>query len=425
MRVRRTRGGRSAASGAPPVQPAAARRLGGLHLASALVGLVVMLVPFATLASGSEAAPTGTATASPAAIPSPAASASPAATPSGLEVDTDGDGLIDAAEDLDGDGLSWRAEQRFGTDPLDPDSDADGTPDGADDSDLDGTPDGRQQDQRPLPGKLRPTLQQAWWDRPANYDDRCHNDAVDPGLHPCSFGAQDSDVDIVLFGDSHALQWLPALMPAAERLGWRVTTLTKAACPPGDVEFGRKEPGAGESCRSWRRQALDWLGDQPPDLLLLTGAGREYNLVDAAGERLPDEVALAAWSEALADTLAAVQAPTQAVVLADTPLMSRNPVSCLEEHPGDQSACVTPRREALAPGLDEAERATAETAGAAFESLSELVCPYDPCPVIIGDVLLWRNADHITATFAAQLEPAMRALLLRNLPPGADQRGGD
>jgi hypothetical protein len=395
------------------VRATAARRLRGLGGPAALVSLAVLLVPFVPPASGSQPAPSAGGS---------QAAGAPAAAPASpdLEADSDGDGLADAAEDLDGDGLSGRGEQRFGTDPLEPDSDADGILDGVDDSDGDGTPDGQQQDRRALPDDLRPTLQQAWWDRPANYDDRCHNDAVDPVLHPCSFGAADGEVDIVLLGDSHALQWLPALLPAAEELGWHVTTLTKAACPPGDVVFGRKEPGAGGSCRAWRRQALDWLADQPPDLLILTGAGREYNLLDAAGERLPDAAALAAWSEALADTLEALPAQTRAVVLADTPLMSRNPVSCLEEHPGDQSACVTSRREALAPGLDDAERATAEAAGAAFESLSELVCPYDPCPVVIDDVLLWRNADHITATFAAQLVPAMRALVLRNLAESLD-----
>ncbi len=105
------------------------------------------------------------------------------------------------------------------------------------------------------------------------------------------------------------------------------------------------------------------------------------------------------------------------MVLADTPLMRRNPVSCLEGSPGDMSACQTPRAAALGGRLDAVERQTAEAAGGTFDSLSDLVCPYDPCPVVVGDVLLWRNADHITATFAELLAPAMRDLVRRNLPP--------
>ncbi len=334
--------------------------------------------------------------------------------------DSDGDGLIDAAEDADGDGLSALGEQRFRTDAGLADSDGDGVPDGDEDSDGDGVSNAKQQDRRRLPDGLRPSLEMAWWDRSDSYDDRCHNDAVDAELRTCSFGDVDGDVSIVLLGDSHALQWLPALVAAAAWEGWRVTTLTKAACPPAQVQFGRKEPGAAASCDAWRADVLAWLAEEPPDLLLMTGAGRVYNILGADGQALAEDDALAAWKRGLAATLRSVPGTTRVVVLADTPLMRRNPVSCLEASPGDMSACQTPRSVALGDWLDAVEREVAGAAGAAFESLSDLVCPYDPCPVVIGDVLLWRNADHITATFAERLAPAMRALVQRHLPTAAD-----
>jgi hypothetical protein len=330
--------------------------------------------------------------------------------------DSDGDGLIDAAEDPDADDLGGLGEQRFGTDPGVADSDGDGVADGREDSDGDGRTDAQQQDDRPLPDGLRPSLEGAWWDRSASYDDRCHNDAVDPDLHPCTFGAEDGGVRIALLGDSHALQWLPALAEAATAEGWQVTTLTKAACPPAQVEFGRKEAGAAASCLAWRERVLTWLAEDPPDLVLVTGAGRVYNVLDSDGERLSDEQALEAWRQGLARTLGRLPDRSAVVVLADTPFMQRNPVSCLEANPRDMSACLTPRSAAMPAALDAAERETALAAGAAFESLADLVCPYSPCPVVIGDVLLWRNADHITATFAQLLEPSVRALVARHLP---------
>ena len=158
--------------------------------------------------------------------------------------DSDGDGLIDAAEDADGDGLGALGEQRFRTDAGRPDSDADGVSDGDEDADGDGVPNAAQQDRRRLPDGLQPSLEAAWWDRSSSYDDRCHNDAVDEELRTCSFGDPDGTREVVLFGDLHALQWLPALVIAAGQEGWRVTTLTKAACPPAQVTFGRKEVGA-------------------------------------------------------------------------------------------------------------------------------------------------------------------------------------
>ena len=294
--------------------------------------------------------------------------------------DSDGDGLIDAAEDPDGDDLGGLGEQRYGTDPGDSDSDGDGVSDGREDSDGDGRTDAQQQDERRAPERLRPSIEEAWWDRSENYDDRCHNDAVDPELHPCSFGAPDGATHVVLFGDSHALQWLPALAAAGSEAGWRVTALTKAACPPSEVEFGRKEVGAAASCSTWRGRALDWLASESPDVVLLTGAGRVYNLLDARGQRLSDEAALAAWRQGLAAILEALPEGSAAVVLADTPLMRRNPVSCLEADPSDLSACATPRALAIEDGLDEAERETADPVRSRLRKPQRPRLPLQPLP---------------------------------------------
>ena len=199
--------------------------------------------------------------------------------------DSDGDGVIDAAEDVDGDRLSALGEQRYGTDPGNPDSDGDGRGDGDEDSDRDGDSDAREQDRRSTPRDLRPDPAAAYWDRPANYDDECHSDQFTFELRPCEFGDKDGEQTVVLFGDSHALQWLPALTGPARRQGWRVVTLTKAACPPAQILSGRKEAIAGESCERWREKALRWIRTNKPEVALLAGGSRIYKLVDNRGER--------------------------------------------------------------------------------------------------------------------------------------------
>ncbi len=321
--------------------------------------------------------------------------------------DTDGDGLIDAMEDLDGDGLGNLAEQRYGTDPGEPDSDGDGILDGEEDSDGDGASDASEQDRRPVPDDVEPQPEYAWYDRPPNYDDKCHGDELDPVLHPCTYGDEDSDTTIVLFGDSHALQWQPGLKSAAFRNGWRLVILTKAACPPPQVFSARKEPAAGSSCERWRADALDWIAEHEPDVVVATGGGRIYRLVDQRGERIPDDRRTQVWTEGLSATLAAMPPGTTPLVLADTPYLRTNPATCLEEDPKDMAACLTPRAEAIDPDLDAAERVAAEAAGAAYVDLNGLVCPYSPCPVVFGDIFAWRNRDHITASLAKALAPSL------------------
>ena len=132
---------------------------------------------------------------------------------------------------------------------------------------------------------------------------------MDPQLHPCTSDPETSSASVVLFGDSHALQWLPAISEAAATEGWEVTALTKAACPPPRILSARKDPEAGDSCERWRSEALTWLAETEPDLVILAGGGRIYKLVDSDGERIPDTRRTGRWVEGLADTLGACPGP--------------------------------------------------------------------------------------------------------------------
>jgi hypothetical protein len=333
--------------------------------------------------------------------------------------DTDRDGIKDALEDEDGDRLSNLGEQRFGTDPTKPDSDGDGVRDGAEDANDDGKPNAADQDTRPVPRDLTPDPAEAFWDVPESYSNGCHTSADSAVVRPCAYGRVDASTRVALFGDSHALQWLPALDKAGQQEGWRVTALTKSACPSVDVTFsGAAYDEFAKPCRRWRAAALEWLADNPHDVVIISNAGR-YPVTDEAGARVRGEAKEPLWQAGLARVLEALPAQTQTVVLADTPNLRRNPVSCLAQVGVMISDCTTRRGQALLPAHDQAERETAQAAGATFASLTEKVCPYDPCPVVSESTLMWRNESHLTATFARQLWPAMRDVVRGVLEPPA------
>ncbi|GAB3996067.1 hypothetical protein GCM10029992_15030 [Glycomyces albus] len=44
-------------------------------------------------------------------------------------------------------------------------------------------------------------------------------------------------------------------------------------------------------------------------------------------------------------------------------------------------------------------------ANVAFADLTPYVCPDAQCPPVIGNVLTYRDASHLTATFSASLAP--------------------
>jgi hypothetical protein len=48
---------------------------------------------------------------------------------------------------------------------------------------------------------------------------------------------------------------------------------------------------------------------------------------------------------------------------------------------------------------------------ALYDTLYDQICTYDPCPVIQGDVLMWRDGSHLSETFARQLQPSIERIL--------------
>ena len=126
----------------------------------------------------------------------------------------------------------------------------------------------------------------------------------------------------------------------------------------------------------------------------------------------PGEDIREGWRSGLQRTLGSFPQRTKAVVIADTPRMRNLPVPCLERNSTNIAACVTQRAEAFGRDHDRSEQDAARAVGAAFINLSWKVCPYDPCPLVIGRTMVWRDNAHITARYSRQLAPSMRRQLL-------------
>jgi hypothetical protein len=322
--------------------------------------------------------------------------------------DSDGNGVPDGAEDPDGDGLSNLGEQRVHTDPTNPDTDGDGIPDALDDANGNGKPDGLEQDRRPIPSHVSPSLADAENDTPVSYRDGCHTGPGSSAIHPCAFGDTNSRVTIALFGDSHALQWEPPLDHAGRLAHWRLIMLTKSGCPSVDVRF---RPGAFPDdtvpCEHWRANAIAWLNAHPPNLVIVSNS-RGYTIVDAHGDKVPREPA---WGLGLRRTLGELPSGTARMVIGDTVHLKREPVSCLHQYPDDIQPCDSPRLHSWSYSHDRTESEAAAAKHATFFSPNHQVCPYDPCPVVMGHFMMWRNATHLTATFAKSLWPTFESVV--------------
>ena len=334
-----------------------------------------------------------------------------------LLADSDGDGVIDAAEDHDDDDLSGRGEQRFKTDPGDRDSDGDGVPDGLEDSDGDGTPDRVDQHRRPLPANVRPTPGRAFFDVAPQAPD-CGVRTGDDRLNLCHFGDRQSDRRVVLLGDSKATMYLPPAITVAEEEGWHLTTMLKGRCTPvlGTMTRHQRSFDDGRTCQRWRNKALDRINVDPPDLIVVVFSD-DYVLVDGRDRKLTEAGKIRTLQDGLAATLAAMPAESQVVLLADAPRSTVNAPNCLQRSPTDMSACLTLKVPASARRIDRAIRRAVRDGGGAYRTLEDRICPYQPCPLVQGDILIHKDKGHLTVTFTELLAPSLRAELAPFLPP--------
>ena len=259
-----------------------------------------------------------------------------------------------------------------------------------------------------VPSGLTPRLARAFEDKPASYRSGCHNIAADERLHPCVYGDRDGRIRITLYGDSHAAQWLPALARAGRAHGWRVTALTKSACPSAHVRFDHSGYlGDLAHCRRWRERAERWIARHDQDLVIVTN-WEGYRLLASNGRRLSRSAADSAWRRGMGAVLRALPDRPEVLVLGDIPTPGRDVPRCLRSHRRSISACDRSRT-ASTRGLRESpNRRAASSHRATFRSTVGLICPRSPCPLIAGDVLMWRDDKHLTATYVRQLAPAMR-----------------
>ena len=266
----------------------------------------------------------------------------------------------------------------------------------------------------PVPRDLQPPLTVARDDLPEVYGDDCmaSYDQTTPG--ECVYGKPDGRTRVVLYGDSHAAQWLPALTAIAQEHDWRLVALVKTQCATvAHRQWNPYEKRTYSECDSWNAAALDRIEREHPDLVVVSNS--VFASLDIDGRQVASQTVPDVWNAALARTLDEVKVRAGSVVLlGDTPhSKSPDPPACLSAHMTNALACATPLQSATAPARLEAEQRIATAEGAAFVDPTAWLCPSVPCPAIVGGLLVYRDGGHMTRTFSTALAP----YLLAALPP--------
>lgn len=262
----------------------------------------------------------------------------------------------------------------------------------------------------PVPAGLTPSLEAARDDQPRTYGDGCHLEQPATTIPDCVYGDPSSSTTVVLFGDSHAVEWFPALERLATERGWRLVSLTKSACTPAQLTvWNTTFKRAYDECNQWREEVFARLQADRPDLVIVASS-HPYTSAGSGGPAPADGGQ--ALQAGLAQTLQRLRPLADAVaVIGDTPKFSQDPPDCLSQHLDHVLACAEPRAQALDVAWTKVEAAIAGQAQATFVDPTGWACPTDPCPVVIGRYLVYRDKHHLATPFVTALRQRLAAAL--------------
>jgi peptidoglycan/LPS O-acetylase OafA/YrhL len=228
----------------------------------------------------------------------------------------------------------------------------------------------------------------------------------------CAFGDRSARTSIVLLGDSHAEHWLAALDRAGQQRGWKIIPLVNGGCPVADVRrsIRQRAQQRTRSCDAYRESRIREILAQRPSAVILS-SWDQY--VAADGERpLPVQVPVAEWRTGLRRTYGRfARSGITTIVLRGTPRTWFDVPACLSRRAARLPYASDCRYERSRLDTPAARAQTEAVEGLALRvvDLNDQICASRSCTVERGDIVLFTDDNHLTATFSRSLAPVVGA----------------
>ena len=227
--------------------------------------------------------------------------------------------------------------------------------------------------------------------RPQIYDDGCHANYAQTKSGKCEYGKLDSDKTMVLYGDSHAAQWFPALIEIANRSGYKLISLTKSACP--SVETVRRDQGGFKMsrCVQWRENTIKRIQGIKPDVLIMSSF--QYF---AQPPQFNNRTQW--WNEGQRKLLNQVKnSSPHLIYITDTPHPTRDIPACLSNYSITECNTSERSKNLSIPGFKVIDP-------------NPWLCS-NVCPAVKDGVVAYRDASHISVDISLALIPRLTQAL--------------
>jgi len=265
--------------------------------------------------------------------------------------------------------------------------------------------------------RVWPSLALADEDKSEAYADDCFVNSPYVERTTCTYGSGATKVALV--GNSHAGHWLPPLQALADRMGWTITTYLGSVCNISDAKTSFNTKRLRDNCvefSSWVNEQVTGRYD-----LIITSQRQSATVpgyswaTTAAPAREGYRTTLRRWVAGGSHVVV-----IQDVVAPPVTTVGRIPV-CLARHHRD--SCEWP----LAPQVPKHANSfrwmdpLADAARSLRSSrvrvvvMDDLLCPGGTCQPVIGQVVTYFDASHLTATYARTLAPALGSRIAAGL----------
>jgi peptidoglycan/LPS O-acetylase OafA/YrhL len=233
---------------------------------------------------------------------------------------------------------------------------------------------------------------------------------IDSNATICEYGPATATTTVAIVGDSKMHQWLPALQAVADLRKWRLLTMLRSNCPlTREPTLDHRDGSAFEECAATnevRYRAL--LTREDIDVVIVSQRSPRVLL---PGRGVAEQQA--AMVKDLRRTWADLRAARRkVVVLLDNPSPPSDVMDCVALHHDELSECAFARAEGDAMSAAPVQREALRGArGVGVVDVGDWICPGTVCPAVIGNVLVYRQGSHLTATYVRTLTPRIDAAL--------------
>ena len=230
--------------------------------------------------------------------------------------------------------------------------------------------------------------------KPIVYDDGCHVNNGETTSPDCTYGVRGADKKIVLFGDSHAAQWVPTLEKLANEQNFELISLTKSACPGPAVKKVDNGEYKNADCFAWRDYAFKRIASIKPDAVIVSGF-QHFEVPSGYSSRE------SWWREGEEKTFQSLKGLAPRIIyISDTPHPDRDIPSCIASGRLDRCNGTDPSTPIFSPGYLRINP-------------TPWLCSRT-CPAVIGSTVAYRDASHLSVDMARNLSTQL-GTALRNL----------